>query len=76
MADPKRATVYFDPSLHKALRVKAAQTDHSVSELVNTAVRRSLAEDADDLAAFDARAREPNLDFEGLLKDLKRRGKL
>lgn len=76
MAEPKRATVYFDPSLHKALRVKAAQTDHSVSELVNTAVRRSLAEDAEDLAAFDARAREPNLDFEGLLKDLKRRGKL
>ena len=76
MADPKRATVYFDPILHKALRVKAAQTDHSVSALVNTAVRRSLAEDADDLASFDARAREPNLDFEGLLKDLKRRGKL
>lgn len=76
MADPKRATVYFDPTLHKALRVKAAQTDHSVSDLVNTAVRRSLAEDAEDLAAFDARAKEPNLDFENMLKDLKRRGKL
>ena len=76
MADPKRATVYFDPTLHKALRVKAAQTDHSVSDLVNTAVRRSLAEDAEDLAAFDARAKEPNLDFEEMLKDLKRRGKL
>jgi plasmid stability protein len=76
MAAPKRATVYFDPTLHTALRVKAAQTDHSVSDLVNTAVRRSLAEDAEDLAAFDARAREPNLDFEEMLKDLKRRGKL
>jgi plasmid stability protein len=76
MADPKRATVYFDSTLHKALRVKAAQTDHSVSDLVNTAVRRSLAEDAEDLAAFDARAKEPNLDFEAMLKDLKRRGKL
>ena len=76
MAGPKRATVYFDPTLHKALRVKAAQTDHSVSDLVNTAVRRSLAEDAEDLAAFDARAKEPNLDFEEMLKDLKRRGKL
>ena len=76
MSDAKRATVYFDPSLHKALRVKAAQTDHSVSELVNAAVRRSLAEDADDLAAFDKRAKEPNLAFEDVLKDLKRRGKL
>lgn len=76
MADPKRATVYFDSTLHKALKVKAAQTDHSVSDLVNTAVRRSLAEDVEDLAAFDARAKEPNLDFEDMLKDLKRRGKL
>ncbi len=76
MTDMKRATVYFDSSLHKALRVKAAQTDHSLSDLVNTAVRRSLAEDADDLAAFDVRAKEPNLAFEDVLKDLKRRGKL
>ena len=76
MSDLKRATVYFDPSLHKALRLKAAQTEHSVSSLVNAAVRRSLAEDAEDLAAFGARAIEPNLDFEDVLKDLKRRGKL
>ena len=76
MTDSKRATVYFDSALHKALRVKAAQTDHSLSDLVNTAVRRSLAEDADDLVAFDSRAKEPNLDFENVLKDLKRRGKL
>lgn len=72
----RRATVYLDPSLHKALRVKAAHTERSVSDLVNTAIRRSLAEDAEDLAAFDARAKEPNLAFEDVLKDLKRRGKL
>ncbi|MDA1312303.1 MAG: CopG family transcriptional regulator [Acidobacteria bacterium] len=76
MSDLKRATVYFDPNLHKALRVKAAQLDHTVSDLVNQAVRQSLAEDADDLAAFDDRAKEPNLAFEDVLKDLKRRGKL
>ena len=72
----KRATVYFDPSLHKALRVKAAHTERSLSELVNAAVRRSLAEDAEDLAVFDARANEPTLAFEDVLKDLRRRGKL
>ena len=76
MSDPKRATVYFEPSLHQALRMKAAETDHTLSELVNAAVRRSLAEDADDLAAFRTRARERSLRFEDVLKDLKRRGKL
>ena len=76
MSKMKRATVYFDPSLHKALRLKAAQTERSLSELVNSAVRRSLAEDAEDLAAFDERANERNLDFEAVVKDLKRRGEL
>lgn len=76
MSKVKRATVYFDPSLHKALRLKAAQTERSLSELVNSAVRRSLAEDAEDLAAFDERAKERNLDFEAVVKDLKRRGEL
>ena len=76
MGEQKRATVYFDPNLHRALRLKAAQTEHTLSDLVNAAVRRSLNEDAADLAAFDARSKEPNLDFEGVLKDMKRRGKL
>ncbi len=76
MSERKRATVYLEPGLHRALRVKAAHTDRSLSDLVNAAVRRSLAEDAGDLAAFDARAKEPSLAFEDVLKDLKRRGKL
>ena len=76
MAQGKRATVYFEPGLHKALRVKAAHTDHSISELVNAAVRRTLAEDAEDLAAFGSRAKEPALSFEEVLKDMKRRGQL
>lgn len=76
MPATKRATIYLDPSLHKALRVKAASADRSISDLVNTAVRASLAEDAEDLAAFAARAKEPSLTFEDVLKDLKRRGKL
>jgi hypothetical protein len=59
MPQLKRATVYFDPSLHKALRLKAANSECSVSELVNAAVRRSLAEDIEDLAAFRERAAEP-----------------
>ena len=76
MPQPKRATVYFDQSLHKALRVKAAETDQSISDVVNTAVRKALAEDADDLAAFRTRAKEPTLAFEDLVRDLRRRGKL
>lgn len=72
----KRATVYFDPELHRALRLKAAETDCSLSELVNEAVQLALAEDAEDLAAFEERASEPNLPFESVVRDLKRRGKI
>jgi hypothetical protein len=75
-SEPKRATVYFNPELHRALRLKAAETDQSFSDLVNEAVQLSLAEDAEDLAAFSERAREPNLPFEDVVKDLKRRGKI
>lgn len=73
---PRRATVYLDPALHKALRLKAAETERSLSQLVNAAVRQSLAEDGEDLAAFEDRAAEPSLAFADALKDLKRRGKL
>ena len=76
MAAVKRATVYLDSELHRALRVKALETDRSVSELVNDAVRSALAEDADDLAAFRVRAKERTLNFEHVVRDLKRRGKL
>ena len=76
MALAKRATIYLEPMLHRALRVKAAETDSSVSELVNDAVRLRLAEDAEDLQTFRTRAKEPSLSFETLVRDLKRRGKL
>ena len=72
----KRATIYFDPELHRALRLKAAETDRSLSELVNEAVKLTLTEDAEDLAAFEERASEPNLPFESVVRDLKRRGKI
>ena len=74
--DPKRATVYFDPALHRALRVKAAETERSISDLVNEAVQFSLVEDAEDLAAFEDRVNEPSMLYEDVVKDLKRRGKI
>ncbi|MGO8792395.1 MAG: CopG family transcriptional regulator [Terriglobia bacterium] len=75
-ATQKRATVYFDAALHRALRVKATATERSLSEVVNAAVRQSIAEDTEDLAAFKERASEPDLPFESVMKDLRRRGKL
>ena len=72
----KRTTIYFDPDLHRALRLKAAEADRSISDLVNEAVQLRLAEDAIDLAAFDERAHEPDLLFEDVLKDLKQRGRI
>ena len=69
--------MYFDPELHRALRVKAAETDRSMSDLVNEAVQLSLAEDAEDLAAFEERReRAKHLLYEDVVKDLKRRGKI
>jgi len=76
MSTSKRATVYFDPEIHRALRLKAAISDKSISDMVNEAVKLTLAEDAEDLAAFDERKAEPNLDFEQFVKALKRRGKI
>jgi hypothetical protein len=76
VAEPKRATVYFETDVHRALRLKAAETDRSVSDLVNEAVRAQLAEDADDLDAFRRRKKEPAVTFENFVRDLKRRGKL
>ena len=74
--DTRRTTVYFDGSIHRALRLKAAETDRSLSELVNLAVRESLSEDVTDLEAFESRTSEPNLSFESVVKDLRRSGKI
>ena len=74
MSTPKRATVYFQPDIHKALRLRAAANDRSVSDLVNDAVRVSLAEDAVDLPAFDRRKRERSVSFESFVQSMKRRG--
>ena len=72
----KRSTAYFDPAIHQALRIKAASSHLSVSELVDEALRMQLAEDQQDLSAFDARVREPEMSYESLLKDLKKHGKI
>ena len=72
----KRSTVYLDPELHRVLKVKAAETSRSVSDLVNEAVRHELIEDQEDLAAFAERLNEPTVSYEKLLKDLKADGKI
>jgi hypothetical protein len=72
----KRATIYFDPDLHKALRLKAVETSRSVSDLVNEAVKEALAEDAEDLLDFDERADEPLISYDEMVKRLKKDGRL
>lgn len=72
----KRSTIYFDPQLHEALRLKAAHSQRTLSDIVNDAVRAALAEDQEDLAAFEGRASGPTISYEALLKDLKAHGKL
>ena len=72
----KRTTVYLDPALHRALRLKSVETSRSMSELLNDAIRDELAEDADDLAVFRVRQNEPTIKFEDFVNELKRDGKL
>ncbi len=72
----KRSTIYFDPALHRALRVKAAETSRSVSDLVNDAAREYISEDAEDLAAFPARSAEPLISYEDMLKRLRADGRI
>ena len=72
----KRSTVYFEAEIHQALRIKAATTHQSVSEVVNEAVRVALSEDLEDLKAFSQRANESTLSYEELLEDLKSHGKI
>lgn len=76
METSKRATVYFDPEIHRALRLKAAATERSISELVNEAVELTLREDAEDLEAYEERRNEPVLSFDEVVKGLKRRGRI
>ena len=72
----KRATVYFDTAVHRALRLKAAAADRSILDMVNDAVKVALAEDADDLAALDQRRDERSISFESLVRDLRKRGRI
>lgn len=74
MSIPKRATVYFEPEVHKALRLRAAANDRSISELVNEAVRVLLAEDAADLSAIDRRNKERSESYDSFVQGMKRRG--
>ena len=72
----KRVTVYFDPDVHKALQIKAVETDQSISDIVNVALQHELANDVEDLAIFAQRANEPTISYESFLKKLKADGKI
>lgn len=73
---PKRATIYLEPEVHKALRLRAAANDRSISEMVNAAVKAALAEDAEDLESIGRRKSEKSISFESFVRGMKRRGRL
>ncbi|MBP9663460.1 MAG: hypothetical protein KBD94_02485 [Pyrinomonadaceae bacterium] len=72
----KRATVYIEPKIHQAIKVKSALTHQSISDLVNDALRATLSEDEEDLRAFDEHANDPLMTYEELLARLKADGKI
>ena len=75
-ASTKRSTVYLDSTLHKALRIKSIETSRSMSDLINEAIRESIAEDAEDLAIFDERAEETLISYDEMVKRLKKDGRI
>jgi hypothetical protein len=72
----KRATIYFDPDIHRALKLRSVETERSISDIVNEALQRELATDEEDLAVFEQRVSEPTVSYETLLKKLKANGKI
>ena len=72
----KRATIYFDPSIHQALKFKSIETSRSISTLVNEAVKAALSEDADDIMAYEARTNESLISFSDMVKRLKKDGRI
>ena len=72
----KRSTIYLDPALHQALRLKALETSRSMSDIINEALKETLSDDADDLAVFDERADESLISYEQMVKRLKKDGRI
>ena len=72
----KRSTIYFEPAIHQALKIRAASSQVSISELVDEAVRLLMKEDQEDLQAISDRVAEPEITYEALLDDLKKNGKI
>ena len=72
----KRSTIYLEPDLHQALRLKAAETSRSMSDIINEVLKNALSEDAEDLAAFEERANEPLISYEQMIKRLKKDGRI
>ncbi len=72
----KRSTIYLDPALHQALRLKSLETSCSMSEIINSVLKEALAEDAEDLEAFEKRANEPLVSYEEMIKKLKKDGRI
>jgi plasmid stability protein len=76
MDETKRATIYFDADVHRALRLRAASCNRSISDMVNEAVRMTLAEDADDLRDVHQREEEQSSSFEEFVKSLRDSGRI
>lgn len=74
--EAKRATIYFDPELHKALKLKSLETSRSITDLVNQAVKEALSEDVEDILAFEERKNEPLISYDQMVKKLRKDGRI
>lgn len=71
-----KSNICFNPEIHQALRQRASNNRTSLSAQVNEAVGIMLRDDLDDLAAFEQRASEAEINLKSLRANLKRHRKL
>ncbi|BDD86876.1 hypothetical protein [Desulfofustis limnaeus] len=72
----KRATIYFDPDIHKALKIKSLETSRSITDLVNQAVKEALSDDVEDILSFEERKNEPLISYDQMVKKLRKDGRI
>ncbi len=74
MGARKKTTVYLEPEILKAAKIRAVEAEESLAEYLRKAVVAQLSEDYEDIETFKAREKEPNVSFEKMMAGLKKRG--
>lgn len=71
-----RTTLTINDEIFRALKIRAAESDETISKYVEDAIKYQLLEDAEDIEDARKRQDEPEYPFEDLVKKFKSEGLL